>query len=181
MLKPSNILIFGAPGSGVSTLVNNLADQLKWPVKHLVVKHTPPDSGDPIPIDKTEFLELRSLLSSNTGHLIEGSPCLQDWDLQNIHRVIYIRTPRITRLQRLREREIKLQGQKILEEGLREFKVFNRFMYWVSQFDQAGVDRQSKILHQNFLTQLKVPLLEANGLLGEQEILTECLEWLNQE
>lgn len=181
MLKPSNILIFGAPGSGVSTLVNNLADQLKWPIKHLVMDQIPPDSGDPKPIDKAEFFELVELASSKTGLLIEGSPCLQDWDMQDIDGVIYVRTPRINRLQRLREREIRLQGPKILQEGLREFKVFNRYMYWVSQFDQAGVDRQSKISHQSFLTKLKIPLLEVSGLLSEQEIVHNCLEWLNQE
>lgn len=180
MTKASNIIIFGAPGSGVSTLTENLSAHLKWNLYHLTSKSRPPDSGDPLQIEKAQLDQLQMQISSNAGCLIEGSPCLLNLNLSNVNGVIYVQAPRIQRLKRLREREMKLQGSVLLDEDSREFKKFNRYMYWVSQFDQAGIDRQSKILHQRFLNSLDIPLLQANGLLDQKAILQECLQWLTQ-
>ena len=87
-------------------------------------------------------------------------------------------TPRVNRLNgfvrendRARERSSKTP---------KEFKIFNRFMYWVSQFDQAGIDRESKILHQKFLNSISITIFRANGLLNEEELTQQTIDWINQ-
>ncbi len=175
-----NLLVFGAPGSGVSTLSERLSDTLNLPCIALHTNQTPPDAGDPIPIPKEEYTELINQINAKKGYLIDGSPCLLNWELGKLDGIIYLMTPKLQRLQRLREREIASQGIDILKEGCREFKVFNRYMYWVSQFDQAGIDRESKILHQKLLNSLSIPIFKANGLLGEEELTQQALEWINE-
>ncbi len=179
-MQAINLLIFGAPGSGVSTLCEKLSSKLQFSSIILQNRSEPPDSGDPILIGPQELIQMKQQLQETKGYIIDGSPCLMDWSLDELDGIIYLRTPKIQRLQRLRTRELASQGQGILKEGCREFKKFNRFMYWVSQFDQAGVDRESKILHQKFLNSLRLPLLEANGLLNQEDLIQQVLEWINE-
>ena len=105
-----NLLIFGAPGSGVSTLSKRLSDTLNLPCIALHTNRNPPDAGDPTPIIKEEFIELTNHINAKKGYLIDGSPCLLNWDLGKLDGIIYLMTPKLQRLQRLREREIASQG-----------------------------------------------------------------------
>lgn len=179
-MQALNLLVFGAPGSGVSTLCKNLSKALNFQYVSLGNRCEPPDSGDPISINDQELAKLQRQLQETKGHVIDGSPCQLDFSTEELDGIIYLMTPRVQRLQRIRDREVAVQGEKILEEGCKEFKIFNRFMYWVSQFDQAGIDRESKILHQKFLNSISIPILRANGLLNEEELTQQTIDWINQ-
>ena len=172
-----NLLIFGAPGSGVSTLSEKLSAKLDVPYIKLHNEQKPPDAGDPTIISEEVFVQATNNLKKK-GYIIDGSPCLLSWQLERLNGVIYLITPKLERLQRLRNRELTSQGADILKEGCRPFRVFNRYMYWVSQFDQAGVDRESKLLHQKFLSSLSIPIFRANGLLSIEELTQQTHDWI---
>ena len=178
-MQALNLIVFGAPGSGVSTLCQNLSKTYNFHYVTLRNKCQPPDSGDPLPLENQEFEKLKQQLQKTKGYLIDGSPCLLDLNLRDLDGIIYVTTPRIERLKRIREREVAAQGEKILKEGCREFKVFNRYMYWISQFDQAGIDRESKILHEKFLNSTTIPILRANGLLNQEDLIQQAIDWIN--
>ena len=179
-MQALNLLVFGAPGSGVSTLCKNLSKALNFQYASLRNRCEPPDSGDPISINNQDLAKLQRQLRESKGHIVDGFPCQSDFSTGEMDGIIYLMTPRVQRLQRIRDREVAVQGEKILEEGCKEFKIFNRFMYWVSQFDQAGIDRESKILHQKFLNSISTPILRANGLLNEEDLTQQTIDWINQ-
>ena len=179
-MQALNLLVFGAPGSGVSTLCKNLSKALNFQYVSLRNRCEPPDSGDPISINNQELAKLHRQLRETKGYIVDGSPCQSDFSTREMDGIIYLMTPRVQRLQRIRDRELAAQGERILEEGCKEFKIFNRFMYWVSQFDQAGIDRESKILHQKFLNSISTPILRANGLLNEEDLTQQTIDWINQ-
>ena len=121
-MQALNLLVFGAPGSGVSTLSKNLSKELNFQYVSLRNRSTPPDSGDPISINNQELAKLQRQLQETKGHVIDGSPCQLDFSTEELDGIIYLMTPRVNRLHRIREREMIAQGGKILEEGCKELK-----------------------------------------------------------
>lgn len=155
----SRILVFGAPGSFSEKLADQLSSDLELEYLNLFKLFPLPEKVHQH--EKTpEFLEsLAQLLNGKQSYLFHGS--LIRFDLAReefFDQLVFTHAPRLERVSNLREKHLQKDGDKILEEGTREFRLFNQKMYWASQYDQGGMDRESKILHDDFCrkTNLKV-------------------------
>jgi uridine kinase len=155
------ILIFGGPGVGATTLGRELAARLS--LSHFDLRKifsVREDHYLPVPQDEEEQRNLEVNLSQNPGWILCGPICQWGENLTSLlDLVVFLRLPRRVRLERLKLREIQERGENCLKEGMREFRVFNRFMYSAGQYDQAGPGRDSKILHDIWLSKLQVPIL----------------------
>lgn len=147
----SRILVFGAPGSFSEKLADQLSSDLGLEYLNLFDLFPLPEKVHQHENNPELFESLTQLLKGKQSYLFHGS--LIRLDLANeefFDQVIFTHAPRLERISNLREKHLRQDGEKILEEGTREFRLFNQKMYWASQYDQGGMDRESKILHDDF-------------------------------
>jgi len=142
----SRINIFGAPGSGVSTLGKGLA-------AHLGYAFFDTDdyywyTADALPFRRKRNPEhrLRLLTQDLAGvpqYVVAGA--LLGWGaplLEQMDAVVYRWLPVDIRHQRIREREIARYGAERLAPGGDVGAVYEKFQAWAAGYDSAGPDRQ---------------------------------------
>ncbi|OKP77875.1 hypothetical protein A3844_29205 [Paenibacillus helianthi] len=174
----SKIHILGASGSGTSTLGRALAEHL--PHLHL-------DSDDYFWAHKytkqTEINErLRTIhrdLDQKEPWILSGAVCgwgdgLRPWfDL-----VVFLWIPGEIRLERLRAREALRYGAEILPGGSM-FDEVQTFMEWAALYDTAGPEVRSRILHEEWMSQLQCPVLRLEGDMTVEERVEAVLKEYN--
>lgn len=175
-----HILVFGAPGAGSTTFAQELAAKVQLPCHDLEDFFSAPKKEFyPRPQVESETERFYKTLKEQSQWILSGSIALWDTEITELlHGVIYLQMIRTKRLQRLKEREIQKHGEKIADSSTKEFKSFNQYMYWASQFDQGGLERESKILHENWLSKRECPVLRLDASLPlEQSLSTVLEEW----
>ena len=158
------IIIFGASGSGTTTLAQSLADQLGW--VHL-------DADDyywaktAIPFEtKVPLAErhqnLRQDLEASNQVIISGS--LVSWGeywLQAFDLGVFLRIPHKIRMERLKQREIDRYG-KALESEYRQKKMQD-FLDWAAQYDDPSFNSRNIAQHRRWIELLQCEVLELDG------------------
>lgn len=135
------ILIFGAPGAGVTTLGRSLSDRLGMPVFDTDDYYWFTD--DPLPYRRKRNPEHRlRLLTADldqeptyivSGALLGwGTPLLDRFDL-----VVYCWRPQSVRLERIHARETARYGAERLAPGGDLHTVFEKFLQWAADYDHA--------------------------------------------
>lgn len=174
----NRIHIFGASGSGASTLGLELAKRLP---------HVNFDGDDYFWSKKfTEQREpmerLRLLtkdLSQYSQWILSGAICGWGNALKtNFHLVVFLYVPKEIRLQRLKEREFLRYGEDILPGGSM-YEQSKTFLEWASLYDDAGLEVRSKALHEQWLLDLTCPILRIEGNNTISERVNMVLEYLN--
>ncbi len=159
------IHLFGASGSGTSTLGAALAQKLSLP--HLDVDDFYWRPTDPPFVEKQQpaqrLLDLNEALSKSQGWILSGSLC--GWGDELIprfsHAVFLFLQPDL-RMQRLRSRERQRHGDRILP-GQDMHEIHTEFMAWAARYDSAGLEQRSRRLHQQWLQLLPCPLLQLDS------------------
>lgn len=159
------IHIFGASGTGTSTLGRALADHWSVPF-HDTDDYfwlpteppytTPRPKPDRIPLMEQMFLPRRAWVLS--GSLMGwGEPILPHLDMA----VFLTLDPQI-RLARLRLREARRYGAQAVAPGGIYHQAFQTFMTWAAQYDGAdpGFTGRSLTRHRAFLTTFPCPVAE---------------------
>jgi adenylate kinase family enzyme len=176
------IHIFGASGSGTTTLGRTLSEPLNIP--HF-------DTDDyfwmktPTPYTvKREVPERSKLLESDLVQfpewVLSGSLCgWGDFATSLFGLVVFLWIPGEVRMRRLREREIDRYGVDAISPGGWFYDHHSEFIAWASKYDTAGVDMRSKSLHEQWMKKLPCRLLMIEGTYSIEELSAKVEHELN--
>jgi len=165
------LIVFGAPGSGTSTLGLALAKEMDF--LHI---ETDDISGTMIDVPpfriRRTFEERVELLQTKIAHcsgfVISGS--MWDWGevfIPFFNLAVFIITPTYIRIDRLEERERKRHGERICEGG-DMYDNHRDFIEWAKSYDTNNPDRSLK-LHEEWIKTLHCPVLRVDGSISVSE------------
>ena len=167
------IHIFGASGSGTTTLGALLSERTHLPHfdtdDYFWVKTTVPYTV------KREVPErLASLaqdLAREDSWILSGSLCgWGDSLVPQFTLAVFLWIPHELRMRRLKEREVCRYGLEALSPGGWFHSNHLEFMAWAEQYDSAGPDVRSRVLHEQWMSTLPCPLLKLEGAYSTEEL-----------
>ena len=166
------INIFGASGSGVTTLGTALAAQLK-------INYFDSDAffweETEVPFSITRDPELRN------KEFLTVSEQWEDWILggsvvnwgtavtEKFDFIVFLHIPQPIRMERLQNRETERYGAAILADPARKEKS-EVFLEWAKDYDEVtGIATRNIKAHREWLQHQKIPILEINGNFSTEE------------
>jgi len=171
------IIVFGAPGSGTSTIGRTLADKLKF-------SHIETDDISGVTIDSPPFRISRTLderialLHETIAHcgnfVISGS--MWDWGetfIPLFDLAIFVTTTTNIRIKRIEKREYERHGERIHTGG----DMYDRhqgFVDWAKSYDTDNPDRSLK-LHEDWIRTLPCPVLRIDGSISVNENIAKIM------
>ncbi|NBI30206.1 ATP-binding protein [Chengkuizengella marina] len=172
------IHIFGASGSGTSTLGTELSKELSY--THLdtddyywITKFT---QQRPVP-ERKELL--KHDLSINQRWILSGAICgWGDNFKPYFDLVIFLWIPQSIRIERLQQREYQRYGNEILAGGSK-YDQSKAFLEWASLYDEGGMEVRSKTLHEHWISNLVCPILRIEGDYTVKERVNIVLNYLS--
>ena len=182
MELPDRIHIFGASGSGTTSLASTIAekhghrfldtDDFFW-------APTNPPYQEKRPRDE-RLAMLRQALLNSVPWVLSGSLC--GWGdplIPNFDLVVFLLIPTPVRLARLRAREIARYGHQAIAPGGELHQAHVDFLEWASRYDTGGLEMRSRALHEAWLAALPCPVLRLEGdrSVGEQLTRIEHGGW----
>lgn len=174
------IHIMGASGVGTSTLGQELAK---------VLPHAQLDSDDYFWAQKftkqTEISDrltrLREDLAYKEPWILSGAVCGWGDGLRPLFDlVIYLWIPQDIRMSRLRAREYSRYGVDILPGGSK-YEAYQTFMTWAALYDTAGNEVRSKVLHEEWMSELECPVLRIEGDVSVKARVDMVLDYLKSD
>jgi adenylate kinase family enzyme len=157
----ARVHVFGASGSGTTSLGGALAQALHCPqfdADAYFWRPTDPPFTDPYPPALRATL-LRAALADRPSWVLSGSICGWGDEFRDAFTLaVFIWIPPALRMQRLRERERRLFGTRIAPGG-DMYARHGEFLDWASRYDGAGPEMRSRALHEAWLAKLRCPLL----------------------
>ena len=166
MQMPDRIHIFGASGSGTSSLASALAarhghrhldtDDFYWLPTDPPYKEARPREG--------RLALLSSALAQSPSWVLSGSLCgwgdplIPEFDL-----VVFLVVPTPVRLTRLRAREAVRYGLQAISPGGERYDAHVAFLDWAGRYDAGGAEMRSRALHEAWLSTLPGVVLRLEG------------------
>jgi len=160
------IHIFGASGSGTTTLGKLLAARMllpcfdsdqfyweNWPIDFIKKRE---------PADREK--KLGEALLANQDWILSGS--IDGWDSsiqQDFTHLIFLYLEPLERLRRLRQREIQRFGAAALEPGGAQHEQAEYFLSWASHYDDGTLPGRSLPRHEAWMKALFRPVLRLNS------------------
>ena len=166
MQMPKRIHIFGASGSGTSSLASALA--ARHGHRHLDTDDFYWFPTDP-PYQQARPREVRlsllaSALAQSPSWVLSGSLCgwgdplIPEFDL-----VVFLVVPTPVRLTRLRAREAVRYGHQAIAPGGERHDAHVAFLDWAGRYDAGGAEMRSRVLHEAWLSTLPGAVLRLEG------------------
>jgi len=158
--------IFGASGSGVTTLGQSLANKLGLKYfdsdDYFWIKTESPFTHRREPNERNQLINKDICQTENWilgGSIINwGDNLFPDFDL-----TIFLYLPSEIRIERLKKRELERYGNIIYTDEKRA-KQFNDFIAWAADYDkETGLANRTLKAHQTWLAQKQSPILEIVG------------------
>ena len=176
MQMPDRIHIFGASGSGTSSLASALAarhghrhldtDDFYWlPTVPPYERARPPEA---------RLALLASALAQSPSWVLSGSLCgwgdsfIPEFDL-----VVFLVVPTPVRLTRLRAREAVRYGHLAIAPGGELHDAHVAFLDWAGRYDAGGAEMRSRVFHEAWLSTLCGTILRLEGDRTVAEQLTQ--------
>ena len=181
MANNNRIHIFGAAGSGTTTLGKSLSERLNIP--HL-------DTDDyfwedtEIPYtrkqEQTKRIELlKTDLEKYPEWALSGSLCgWGDFAIPMFTFAVFLWIPEDLRLSRLKEREVIHFGKEALAPGGWFHEHHTAFMEWAAQYDSAGTEMRSRALHEEWMKNLSCRLIRFEQPLSADIMAAQVAEYL---
>jgi len=164
-MEAKRIHIFGASGSGTTTLGREIAQQISG--AHLDTDHYYWVKTDPPFVDKRhpdKRIELiQQDIQGKKNWVLSGSIC--SWGdplLVSFTLAVFVRLDANTRMQRLVKREKERHGARI-EPGGDMHKAHLDFMNWARSYDLAKAPTRSLDLHRSWAKRLNCPVIEVDS------------------
>ena len=172
-MPPKIIHIFGASGSGTTTLAKEISARFGY--FHMDTDDyfwMPTDPMFTAKRDKAERLALmKKDIENHEKIVISGSLC--DWGdalIPYFDLAIRVVTDTETRLARLKEREYRRFGERIRKGG-DMYDEHMKFLSWASKYDTADASMRSKAKHDQWQTLLSCPVITVDGTADIETIL----------
>lgn len=162
----NRIHIFGASGSGTTTLAKTLSDTIGF--QHFDTDDYFWKQSDPpyqIIRERTERQDcLRKALNQSKSWVLSGSLCgWGNFTIPMFDLVVFLYLPSDIRIQRLRMREIKRYGHGIEEPIHPRHHDYKAFIEWAMAYDEGGLDIRSKSSHEKWIATLPCPVVRIEG------------------
>ena len=159
------IIIFGASGSGTTTLANEIETRTDF--KHLDAddyywKKTNPPYQIKTPLtERNENLKIDFKKFENV--VLSGSMVSWGYEWQTAFDLaIFIKLENTERMERLKKRETLRYGEKLLtDENI--IKNSNEFLEWANQYENPNCKGRSLKTHNNWMEMLDCKVLRLNG------------------
>ncbi len=177
----SRIHVLGAPGSGVSTLGQNLAERFGMSAFDTDDYHW--FTSDPLPYKRKRNVEHRMKLLQDDLEItprwvLSGALCgWGDALIPQFDLVVYLWSPVETRLQRICERETARYGADRLAEGGDLHVVYHKFLDWAARYDTAEGLR-SRTMELAWLTPLTCKVVMVEDELTKEKLVEWVVERL---
>ena len=166
------IHIFGASGSGTTTLAKSVAkttgfthfdtDDFFW------IRSNPPFRTIREKIERQKLL--RQALAKTDSWIISGCLCgWGDFAIPLFDLVVFLWVPPDNRIQRLETREISRFGSEIKNPEDSRYKTHKNFLEWAAAYDTGGENMRSKARHEKWIANLKMPFIRIEGTQSVEE------------
>jgi len=151
------IHIFGASGSGTTSLAKAVSGALNWEHydtdNYFWIPTTPPFQRIRERPERQELL--RQDLQSQDSWVLSGSLCgWGDFAIPMFDLVIFLWLPVDLRIQRLKRREIERYGEEIESPSDPRYCGYSAFLEWAAAYDTGGLDMRSKANHEEWISAL---------------------------
>ncbi|MFH1373563.1 MAG: AAA family ATPase [bacterium] len=176
------IHLFGAAGSGTTTMGRALAQHLHFP-------HFDTDDYFWLPTNPPyhevrDAAERQTLLArdlqSREKWVLSGSLCgWGDAMIPFFDLTVFLLVPTDTRLSRLAAREEQRFGEALQPDGPM-YDHHRQFMQWAADYDDGGLDMRSRMRHEQRLENLPGPVLRLEGDGSVRQWLDRILAELNR-
>ena len=177
----NRIHVFGASGSGCTTLGHALgnrlgivqleADDVLW------LPTEPRFTTLREPADRQAMLA--EMMARHESWTLSGSLCgWGDLIIPSITLAVFVSIPKEVRMQRLDRRERDLYGDASAPGGPRETQ-YRAFMDWAARYDDGDLSVRSRALHESWMSKLPSPILRLDGDLSTEERVARTLASLN--
>jgi len=167
MDKPHGIIVFGASGSGCTTLGRELARLLNF--EHFDTDdyffeiNNPPFEMKERPLNERIALLRPLLLKSN--FVISG--CIREWDGafdSMLTMAVFLITSTEIRIERAENREFNRNGERIKLNG--DLYVQHRkFIDYIATYDNGGMETRSLASQEAWANRLTCPVIRVDGAL----------------
>ncbi|WP_343524425.1 adenylate kinase [Pedobacter sp.] len=178
------IHIFGASGSGVTTLGRALATKLNIPYfdsdQYFWMPTDPPFTTKRNPNERNQMI--KTVLTENDRWIFGGSSVswgndvFPDFDL-----IVFLWLPPEIRLNRLKNREFERYGSIIYNDPER-IKKYHDFIEWAAQYDidpiESGFTGRSLKVHEDWMKGLNKEVLQIRGNFTVEEKLKKIMDRL---
>lgn len=161
----NRIHIFGASGSGTTTLGKAVAESLQIPFLDTDTYYwkdtDPPFTEKNQPAQRIRLI--REAIRGQDSWILSGSIC--SWGdplLESFTLAVFLHLDPDIRMRRLAQRELHRYGGRI-EPGGDMQQIHEAFMSWAQSYDSARAPTRSLHLHQLWRTQLTCPVLDLDS------------------
>ena len=177
------IHIFGASGSGTTTLGAGLADALN--IAHLDTDNYYWKRTDPPFVEKNEPSDRIRLIRQDTtnenGWILSGSICSWGDPLLEVFTLaVFLYLDPVLRMERLAERERVRYGDRILPGG-DMYAAHCEFMAWAESYDTAAEPVRSLDLHEKWMKNLSCPVIRLDSGYPVQRLIQSVAQNLSLE
>jgi len=166
MHKPHGIIVFGASGSGCTTLGRELAGLLNFEHfdtdDYFFEQNNPPFTMKERPLNERISL-LRPLLKSN--FVLSG--CIREWDGafdSMLSMAVFLITPTKIRIERVENREFNRNGERI-KLGGDLYIQHRKFIDYITTYDNGGMGTRSLASQGAWANSLSCPVVRVDGAL----------------
>lgn len=174
-MKRSRVHIFGASGSGTTTLGRALADH--WSVPHadaddyFWLPSAPPYREKRPEAARRELM--REVFVPREAWVLSGSMLGWGEDIvRECDAIIFVTLDPTERLRRLEAREVHRRAGADFDE-----EAWDAFLEWARGYDHPDFDGRSRVAHEKWLDQLTQPVLRLDSAYPTEELLAQVLAW----
>ena len=169
------IHVFGASGSGTSTLAKALCDKTGFRLMEVDDYFWLP--SDPPFTNRRDSSESAALMQSDIDEhenvIIAGSATgWGDFLIPQLSLAIRLVVPTDIRINRIKQREYARFGKRI-HRGGDMYNQHQAFLEWTSSYDEGGVDIRSKAQHDKWQEKLKCDLIIIDGTKSIKELVND--------
>lgn len=172
------IIVFGASGSGTTTIAGELARVMNF--THFDADNYYWQKTEPPYTVKREREERIALLKADIAKcgsfVVSGS--MRGWSDSfepMFDLAVFVETPTEVRMERLKKRELEQIGERILPGG-DMYDNHHAFMEWAAQYDNGGLDMRSRAMHEEWIKTLPCPVIRVDGTADCNTIVASITE-----
>jgi len=175
------ILVFGASGSGTTTLGRELARLLDF--EHHDIDDYVWEKTDPPFITMRSNCERIALLQASIKGDFVLSGCIREWGgiidpMLSI--AVFLQTPTEIRLEQLKKRELNRYGNRILPGGDLHSSHMD-FLAYGATYDTGGMETRSLASQEAWSKTLSCPVVRVSGKVNFHTIAEELARRMNHE